>query len=179
VRRSALCLLLFTIPWGHVAFADAQEELAVEIARMTSVDSVITQLGPAILEPLRVKHDLLASELVSTQVDLSMEEQRELFKAMADFEPFAERYLVVLAARVDYERLLETELAPLYARYFSEEELRELRDFYRTPTGRKTLDVIPAITRDWMAVLTADMTEEKVKEILQAVVREYRADLDL
>src|SRR6185312_3664590 len=40
---------------------------------------------------------------------------------------------------------------PIYARHFSATELREILAFYRTPTGAKSLHVMPIVMNDVMA----------------------------
>jgi len=57
--------------------------------------------------------------------------------------------------RVQLEFLLDLmkEAPPLYARYFTEQELRDLIAFYRTPLGAKTLQVMPQISGEVMRLI--------------------------
>jgi hypothetical protein len=50
-------------------------------------------------------------------------------------------------------------LTPIYAKYFTEEDIRSLIDFYKTPLGRKTITTMPAVLADAMAVGQATMRE--------------------
>lgn len=43
--------------------------------------------------------------------------------------------------------------APLYAEHYSESELRELTTFWKSPIGKKTLDVMPKLTEGSFLVL--------------------------
>lgn len=44
------------------------------------------------------------------------------------------------------------ELAPIYKKHYTDEEILQLVDFYKSPLGKKTLEVTPAITTESMAV---------------------------
>jgi len=44
------------------------------------------------------------------------------------------------------------QITALYARNFTAEELREVTAFYRSPTGQKFLQKVPAITQESMAI---------------------------
>lgn len=55
-------------------------------------------------------------------------------------------------------RLMSAVLADfpaLYAKHFTADELKQLLAFYRTPIGRKSLDVMPALMREGMALSVA------------------------
>ncbi len=42
------------------------------------------------------------------------------------------------------------EVVPLYARYFSPDEMKQLAAFYRTPVGKKSLQVMPKLMGEGM-----------------------------
>jgi hypothetical protein len=44
------------------------------------------------------------------------------------------------------------EVVPLYARYFSPDEMKQLAAFYRTPIGKKSLSVMPQLMGEGMQV---------------------------
>ena len=68
--------------------------------------------------------------------------------------------------RAEMERIFGEFLAdilkgtpPIYARYFTDEELRGLMAFYRTPLGAKAMQAMPQITAETMAMLTPRMKD--------------------
>jgi len=82
--------------------------------------------------------------------------------------------------RREFERILVgslvmdmTDSAPIYARYFTVQELRELSAFYRTPTGAKALTVIPGVDAEIQRHLAARqpqftaMANQAITAILQ------------
>lgn len=44
------------------------------------------------------------------------------------------------------------EVVPLYARYFSVDEMKQLAAFYRTPAGKKSLQVMPQLMGEGMQI---------------------------
>lgn len=68
-----------------------------------------------------------------------------------------ERAFVIVGEEVD--RLLKQEagalmevIIPLYDKYFTEAELKEMIKFYQTPVGKKTIQVMPQLLQESMAV---------------------------
>ena len=60
-------------------------------------------------------------------------------------------------------------MVDLYARYFTEQEIRDLIDFYQTPTGQKSIAVMPALMQDSMEAGEAwgrKVGERVAKEVL-------------
>lgn len=62
---------------------------------------------------------------------------------------------------------LYNEAVALYARYFTAQEMDQLAAFYRTPTGQKTLSVMPQLTME-----AAKMGQRVVGPRMQAAVKE-------
>jgi uncharacterized protein len=46
-----------------------------------------------------------------------------------------------------YEKMLETVLYPTYDEYFTEDDIRGMIAFYKTPTGEKVISVTPQLTQ--------------------------------
>ena len=43
-------------------------------------------------------------------------------------------------------------IIPIYEKYYTSDEINELINFYKTPLGKKTIEVMPGLTQDSMAV---------------------------
>lgn len=43
-------------------------------------------------------------------------------------------------------------IIPIYDKYYTHEEIRELIAFYKTPVGKKTIEILPALTQESMLV---------------------------
>ncbi|MET0313874.1 MAG: DUF2059 domain-containing protein [Hansschlegelia sp.] len=65
-----------------------------------------------------------------------------------------------------FEQILTEESAPsmaqiptLYARHFTEGELRDMLAFYRTPTGQKALATLPQVSAETMQMVMGNLTQ--------------------
>jgi len=63
--------------------------------------------------------------------------------------------------RIQLESLVDTlkDAPSIYARHFSDQELREIIAFYHSPIGAKTLKVMPQVMGEVMAMLTPRMKD--------------------
>jgi hypothetical protein len=61
---------------------------------------------------------------------------------------FSDRLLDLFFERVSVAEVLEQIYYPLYNKYFTEGELRDLIAFYETPTGRKTTKIMPQLWQE-------------------------------
>lgn len=89
-------------------------------------------------------------------------------------EYFMKRFEELFPARVRFGELVEEVSSKLYDRYFTTEEIKELLVFYKTPTGRKSLDVMPKLFHDCFTITNAvilreatALTEEIMAEIVE------------
>jgi hypothetical protein len=66
------------------------------------------------------------------------------------------------------------EAAPIYARHFSAQELREMTGFYRTPTGAKALQLMPKVMAEFFATLMPRMQafDNSLKARITAVLKQ-------
>ena len=69
------------------------------------------------------------------------------------------------------EGLIEM-FVPIYDRYFSHEEIRELIQFYETPIGRRILEVMPKIQQEGTAA-GEDLGRKRVAEIFREMEEEF------
>lgn len=49
------------------------------------------------------------------------------------------------AEKLDFDKMVENVFTPVYAKHFTDEDLRAMIAFYRTPTGQKTIKELPQI----------------------------------
>ena len=76
---------------------------------------------------------------------------------------------------------LEGDLAAIYMKYFTEEEMNELAAFYETPVGRKTLASLPEIVKEGaqLGMKRAKDHEDELREmLLKAKEERQKAEAD-
>jgi hypothetical protein len=60
-------------------------------------------------------------------------------------------FLDAFRENLDFSSLFDA-FIPIYAKYYTHDEVMQLIEFYRTPLGRKTIELTPAITEESMAM---------------------------
>ncbi|HXH37928.1 MAG TPA: DUF2059 domain-containing protein [Thermoanaerobaculia bacterium] len=72
---------------------------------------------------------------------------------------------------IDFGGLLHESYVRIYARYFTEGEIADLVAFYASPTGKKTLEVLPQLMSEGMKAGVENLTP-KIKEVMAQVMEE-------
>ena len=71
--------------------------------------------------------------------------------------------------------LLQKDAPAIYARFFTADELRQLIAFYQTPTGAKSLQVMPSISAQFTALSIQRLPsiKERIDAAMNVVLRVY------
>jgi hypothetical protein len=90
----------------------------------------------------------------------------------ADIEEAKERFSLFreLARKIDFVGLMREAHIRIYAKYFTEAEIVDLNEFYATPTGRKSMEVMPHLMREGMEA-GAEFIGPKIEEVMAEVTR--------
>jgi hypothetical protein len=183
---AVLALLLVTSIPGTAAarqepppIAETKRKLILELIEVMNQRLSSEQLLEAITsELMHVMEQAYASDIRSSSEFTSQEKDRLIKdqRMMADkmIAKFRERFL----AEVDFKRLQEELMLGLYDKYFTQDEIRDLTAFYRTPTGQKTLTVLPSLYGESIRrsnELIGEQVSRISREVVQQVLDEARA----
>jgi hypothetical protein len=96
-------------------------------------------------------------------------EQSTLAELRTEFENIQMRYMAGVMA----------DAPKIYARHFTAAELRDMLAFYKTPTGQKTLKVMPQVMSDTLAMIMPQMQglQAQIITAFQEVLRKRGIDL--
>src|SRR3954447_26251630 len=83
------------------------------------------------------------------------------------------RYRQLVREKIDYKQVVRDVYGPLYAKYFTEEQLVDLVAFYKSPTGQRMVTALPEIERDAMKG-AGQQLQEKFAAIARQVQEERR-----
>jgi len=152
-----LIALVLPVLWSVGAHALAQEnedlELALELIEVTDADALLEQMVPAI---------------IAQQSVLLRRERPELGEA--ELRAFRDHLRAEIeAARQEFlERM-----AGLYLQHFTADELERLIAFYRTPVGKKSVEVMPQVMAKTIA-----MGDTWARQIGERARARYEATLE-
>jgi hypothetical protein len=91
----------------------------------------------------------------------------------------AGKYRDRVVKKIDVNQLIEQVSYPIYDKYFTESELRDIIAFYKSSTGKKAISLMPQIFNDsfqrtneiLMPQMSRIMTEIITEELLNALPR--------
>jgi len=86
-------------------------------------------------------------------------------------EKLIDLFLLKLQSKMDVRRLLELAV-PVYDKYLSDQDVKDLTSFYRTPLGQKTLTVLPKMTAE-LQEQGRKMGEEAGRQSMIEVLAEH------
>jgi hypothetical protein len=159
---------------------ESKQELIRELLTIVGVVGMAEQMRDqqSVVELMQMQssyHEMM-EWAASEQPDLLEEDRQLLLARFEDFDAFAERFQALFIERINFSTIIEAVYPPLYDKYFSEEELRQMVTFYRTPVGRKSIEVMPSLLQEAGAGV-----EEAVRPLaiglVQEIVAEERAKL--
>jgi hypothetical protein len=159
---------------------EAKQEMIRELLTIVGVVGMAEQMRDqqSVVELMRMQpsyHEMM-EWATSEQPDLSEENRQLLLARLEDFDAFAERFQALFIERINFSTIIETVYPPLYDKAFSEEELRQMVTFYRTPVGRKSIEVMAPLMQE-----AGRGIEEAVRPhaigLIQEIVAEERAAL--
>ncbi|GAB2767470.1 hypothetical protein HNQ93_000033 [Hymenobacter luteus] len=121
----------------------------------------------------KAAEDLLAAtdseKNLTATIDRMLASQLEQNPGMKVVEPEMRAYLTKY---MSWQSMKE-DMVQLYAREFTEKELKELTKFYQTPTGRKTITKMPQLMAAGMEIGQKRM-QEHLPELQQAIAEKMK-----
>jgi len=157
-------LKLILIALGIVAFSSiaAQEQTHIDAAKelldLMNADQAVEQ-----------SYDQIYPYMQEMAVQLGVtEEQRP------GFDRHMERMIMAMKEEMNWEKM-EPRMAKAYVSVYTEEELRELSEFYASPLGQKFVAKMPELMEATMQ-MTQDMMRDFIPR-MREIQEELRAEL--
>jgi Uncharacterized protein conserved in bacteria len=159
--------------------AQAQEEIAPqkrelirEMLQITNAQINANQL----LDSLLLQEELAIPEHVARELDrqksLSPEEREKLRAEITEKSlRIFTRLRELLPQRINFAQEMDKISYPIYDKYFTESDLKELVAFYKSPVGKKSLEVMPKMMLDVMKQ-AQEVFMPKVKKAVDEVMAE-------
>ena len=152
---AAVCALALAGAPGKPASADAEGQKAIiELLQVTGMSNQMDKMMSAMSVNISSMIKSQAPQLPDSAIEIFTEELQRGYK--------------------DNSSVLIAEMAKIYEKYYTPEEIRTLIAFYKTPTGNKSLDIMPKVMAEgieigqrWSRAVTPSAIE-RAKERLHA-----------
>jgi hypothetical protein len=181
IAAAILAVNVLMLPAKSEAEAtESKQEMIRELLTIVGIVGMAEQMRDqqSVVELMRIQpsyHEMM--ELAtSEQADLSEAGRQLLLARLDDFDIFAKRFRALFNEQLNFLTIIETVYPPLYDKYFSEEELRQMVTFYRTPVGRKSIEVMPSLMQEAGGGIDGAVRPLAIG-LIQEIVAEERAKL--
>ncbi|MEB3283362.1 MAG: DUF2059 domain-containing protein [Lyngbya sp.] len=149
-----------------------KRQLIEEFLELTGGERTFQQVSQAMLSQMEQQFAaMLNSDLAGTE-ELSPQERQQMAATLSrEMNRITQKYNRLFLERVDYQQIVEEVYYPLYDKYFTEEDLRVLIDFYKSPTGQKTIEVMPQLLQESIQ-RTTQVIGPTITRIMQEIITE-------
>lgn len=145
-----------------------KQKLIGEMIVVSKMDQQFPEMVDGLLKEMEKSYPITFNAVVDSNESLSAEAKAQLKAATNQrFASFSQKFRKRLAERVDYGKYIKDAVYPLYDKFYTEQELRDILAFYKTPTGQKLISTLPALL-----VESSRMANEKFVPMLMPVVQE-------
>ena len=154
------CLLIGLCLAQGVRAQDKPSPEAIDAARELAAimsPEIVDQMTAATIEPMfKIVQEKLGGKVSR---DVLREVQGELQKVTSKFT-----------------NEMMADMPAIYARHFSVTELREIIEFYRTPTGAKTLSAMPKLMAEMSAMMLLRLAglENELETVIERAMRQQK-----
>ena len=160
--------------------SETKQEMIRELLTIVGIVGMAEQMRDqqSVVELMQMQpsYHQMMEMATSEQADLSEVDRQLLLARLDDFDAFAERFRALFIERLNFSTIIETVYPPLYDKYFSEEELRQMVAFYRTPVGRKSIEVMAPLMQEAGRGIEEAVWPLSIA-LIQEIVAEERAKL--
>ena len=148
-----------------------KRQLIEEFLELTGGERTFQQVSQAMLSQMEQQFGaMLNSDLGSQQ--LSLQERQQMAANLSrEMNRITQKYNRLFLERIDYQQIVEQVYYPLYDKYFSKEDLQVLIDFYKSPTGQKTIEVMPQLLQESIQ-RTTQVIGPTITNIMQEIITE-------
>src|SRR5688572_16758064 len=191
-RQFQVLLAMTVISFALISSARAQEPstpsispskraLIGELLVITEVKKTAAGIYQGFMEQQRKMSEEVTKQAIEAHPDYAQmsDEQKERAKTqLLEKSTHAERRMQeLIEARINLTQIIEDIYYQLYDKYYTEQELKDLVDFYKSPTGRKQTAIIPKLLSESME-LAAAAIQPKLQEVLTIFMKEESERLE-
>ena len=177
---SALALLLASMPAYCASDPDGAATVR-ELIELSGAKAQYQQMLGVITQSIQTGFSAgLAKALKEKPLNPA---QRQQAKVILDrhFSRFIRDFQAYMQKTMPWEKLVQEIYIPTYLKHFSNQELRNVIEFYRSPTGRKFAEKGPALSRD--AALAISKTygkglQQEAAKLSKETLRQIGMELD-
>lgn len=149
-----------------VEISPGQRLLIEELLTITNQESLFSQTMAITMDQVTSSLPALMEGMMGESLD-----EAAIAEGQAVMERMIDKLLTGFQERVSFQDIAEDVYYPLYAKNFTEAQLQDMIDFYKTPTGQHTIAVMPQLVQDSMG-----LTQQRIMPVMIEVLQDVMAE---
>lgn len=170
-----ICLSLIVIfssgSYAQKQISEEKKQLISELVVLTKMDKQAAEITDTLLASMETPYLSGFNLSIEKRIDLSQAQKETMKASFKDyFAGFSTKFRKKMAESIDYQKYIEMSVYPLYDKFFTVEELKDLTVFYKTPTGKKVIETMPMLYKESVEMAQKNLLPDVLKlldEILQ------------
>ena len=177
ILKSVLTLALLLLGLSTTASAQntispEKRALIKEMVIATDVQKMSDVMMKATMDQLENDSPRRIAESVNTMPDLTPAERKKMIREMTDSNArFTKRFRELMKEKLDWVQMVEELIYPIVDKYYTEDDLKNMIVFYKSPTGRKVLEVMPQMMTEMM-IRSEEVIRPKIEGIAKQILEE-------
>ena len=132
---------------GFNVVADSYDDSLKELFELTSIKNEYLDLNNLIINQMQVGFFQAADQNINGD-SLTEEQKTQVGEMLKNrFTEMVKNYQVHIQESMPYEKLEKEVYIPLYKETYTEDEIKELIVFYKTPVGEKSIEASQSISQ--------------------------------
>ena len=168
-------LLLLLWPLAAVAQEPSttkKQELIRELLVVIDASKNATKMMDSYMEEMNKQYPQIVEQLADADPTLTPAQRQRVKKILNEnHAQYSKQLMERIKQRIDIGKVIENISSSLYDKFFTETELNDIIAFYRTPTGKKTLSVMPELFAE-----SIKRTSEDLMPILATIITDMAAE---
>ena len=158
--------------------SDSKRQLILELVGIYNEQTSLEKVVDAMLGEMEKVYPSAIADADSKGKPLTdAQKQDRRDRATESFRRYSARFRERMVKEIDLRKVQDDISIPLYDHFFTEDELRDLIAFYHTPTGQKTLRVLPELLAESIR-RTQELIGPAIQRIAGEVLEEEKQELE-
>ena len=138
-----------TVQMAQQPISEKKKQLIQELIELTGGEKLFRQVSQVTAAQLEQDFQAIIESIPSESIGVSASQKQELLQTLSqDISRIANLYNQRLMEKINFNQIIENVYYPLYDKYYTEEDLQAMINFYKTPTGKKTISVMPQLLQE-------------------------------
>lgn len=173
-----LSLILFFLCFTSIsnaqtaAISPEKRAIIAEIIIITKADKNAAETMKTVSAQMNEAMPSIMKQILGEQKNLTAAQKAELEAELSEKSAeFSRRFDEKFLKAIDFQEFIEISSYPLYDKFFTEAELKDLLAFYKTSTGQKLNAVMPQLAGEAMR-LSNEYLLPKINDVIAQLIKE-------